>query len=135
MIRDQARSAGRDVDSYLELIKKDAQQIKEDLSPAAMERVRRSLALSRLAEDEKIEVEPAEVEAEIERIVSSSGQQADQLRRLFASQDARSSIGRSLLTRKTMDRLAAIAGDDYAATAAVAVPKKTRAKTKAKEAK
>ncbi len=135
LIRDQARSAGRDVDSYLELIKKDARQIKEDLTPAAMERVRRSLALSRLAEDEKIEVEPAEVEAEIERIVSSSGQQADQLRKLFASPDARSSIGRSLLTRKTMDRLAAIAGDDYA-TAAVAVPKKkTRAKTKAKEAK
>ncbi len=136
LIRDQARSAGRDVDSYLELIKKDAQQIKEDLTPAAMERVRRSLALSRLAEDEKIEVEPAEVEAEIERIVSSSGQQADQLRKLFASPDARSSIGRSLLTRKTMDRLAAIAGDDYAATAAVAVPKKkTRVKRKAKEAK
>ncbi|MDO8615979.1 MAG: trigger factor [Dehalococcoidia bacterium] len=110
LIRDHARSAGRDVDSYLELIKRDVSQLRDELAPVATERVRRSLVLSRLAEDEKIEVESAEVDAEIEKIVSSSGQQEEQLRRLFAGPEARASIERSLLTRKTADRLVEIAG-------------------------
>lgn len=111
LLREQARSTGQDVDRYLAMIKRSAEELRADLLPAATERVRRSLALTQLAEEEKARVEPAEVEAEIERIVASSGQQAQQVRRLLSSADARLSIERSLLTHKTIDRLAEIAGE------------------------
>ncbi|HLC28689.1 MAG TPA: hypothetical protein VJL07_04500, partial [Dehalococcoidia bacterium] len=40
------------------------------------------------------------------------GEQAAQMRQLFGSPDGRAAIARSLLTRKTMDRLADIASRD-----------------------
>jgi trigger factor len=140
LIHDQARATGRDIDGYLQTIRRTAEELREELSPPAAERVRRSLALTQLAEDEKIEVADAEIDAEIERIAGSSGQQADQVRRLFASADARAGVGRSLLTRKTMDRLAEIAGGDGAGPVAAkagsggAGGKRTRDKKAKKEA-
>ena len=136
LLREEARAAGRDVDSYLELIKKDASQFREELNAAATERVKRSLALTALAEAEEITVDGAEVDAEIERIVSSSGQQADQLRRLFAGPDARASMERSLLTRKTLDRLAEVVAQggtgQKATTKTKGAPEKRKARTEAK---
>ena len=111
LLREQARSTGQDVERYLAMIKRSAEELREDLLPAAAERVRRSLALTQLAEEERARVEPAEIEAEIERIVASSGQQAQQVRRLLSTADARLSIERSLLTHKTIDLLAEIAGE------------------------
>ncbi len=106
---EQARSVGLDVSGYLELIKKTPEEIREDLLPAATERVRRSLALSQLAEDEQIEATPEEVSDEVEKISAGSGQQAAQLRQIFSSENGRSVVERNLRTRKTMDRLAEIA--------------------------
>ena len=112
LIKDQARSVGQDIDQYLATIKRTPEQLREELLPAATERVRRSLALTRLAEDEGITVDAAEVSDEIDRIVGSAGQQADQMRRLFSTEEAQTAIERSLLTRKTMDRLIEFAGAD-----------------------
>lgn len=112
IVHDQAHQAGMELERYLELIKRSAQELVDDLKPAATERVKRSLALGRLADDEQIEVEPAEIDAEIERLVESSGSQAEQMRKIFESPDAKASIGRSLLTRKTLERLVEITGQD-----------------------
>lgn len=112
IVHDQAHQAGMELERYLELIKRSAQELVDDLKPAATERVRRSLALSQLAQDEKIEVEPADVDAEIERLVESSGPQAEQMRKIFEAADAKASIERSLLTRKTLERLVEITGQD-----------------------
>ncbi len=112
LIREQARSTGQEVDRYLEMVKRSPEGLRDELRPAATERVRRSLALSKLAEEEQMEVQPAETDEEIERIVASSGQQAEQMRRLFSTEDARAAIERSLLTRKTVERVAEIAGRD-----------------------
>jgi trigger factor len=112
LIDDQARSTGRDVSGYLELIKKTPEQIHEDLLPAATERVRRSLVLSQLAEDEAIEVGAQEIEEEIERIAAGSGQSGEQMRQVFSSPNGRGIVERNLRTRKTLDRLAEIAGQD-----------------------
>jgi len=112
IIHDQAHQAGMEVERYLQLIKRTPQELVDDLTPAATERVRRSLALSKLAEDEAIAVEPAEIDQEIEKIVDSSGPQAEQMRSVFSSPDARAAIERSLLTRKTLERLAEIVSQD-----------------------
>ena len=119
LIREQARSAGVDVKRYLELVKQTPEQIKEQVGPAAAERVRRSLALSELAETEGIDVADADIDAEINNIIQGATggeeEQADRYRRLFDSPEARASLGRSLLTRRTMARLVEIVGGGNAA--------------------
>jgi trigger factor len=64
--------------------------------------------LSQLSETEDIEVDDAQVDAEIERMAEGAGSQADELRRLFSTDAAKESIRRSLRTRNTLDRLVEI---------------------------
>jgi hypothetical protein len=45
-------------------------------------------------------------------MIASAGQQAEQMRSVFSSPDAKAAIERSLLTRKTLDRLAEIVSQD-----------------------
>jgi len=108
LLRDEARASGQDVDRYMESAsggQRPVQEIREALRETAQERVRRSLVLTALAEAEQVKVEPAEVDTEIERIVGSSGAQAEQIRQLFKSPGGREAIERSLLTSKTLRRL------------------------------
>ena len=139
LLRDEARAAGQDVDRYLESAQggsKPIQEIREALRPTAEERVRRSLTLTALAEAEQLKVEPSEVDAEIERIVSSSGAQESQIRQLFDNASGREAMERSLLTRKTLDRLIEIVSAPKPAKRAAATkrakkaaaPKKQKAK-------
>ena len=77
-----------------------------------MERVRRSLILTEVAEAENISVSDAEVGQEVESIASSAGPQAEEVRRIFAEGDGRDSLGRRLLTRKVLDHLVSIASGE-----------------------
>lgn len=133
-LEDQARSTGQTVESYLELIKKTPQEIRDDLAPSATERVKRSLALSEFAELEGVTVEASDVDAEIEKLVASAGEHAERMRQIFSSQEAKASIERSLLTRHTVDRLADLVGQDGAKAGgeakAEARPKKKKAAAK-----
>jgi trigger factor len=131
LLRDEARASGHDVDHYVEQLRKPVQEIRDALRATAAERVRRSLALTALAEAERIVVEPAELDAEIERIVNSSGAQASQIRQLFESPGGREAIERSILTRKTSDRLIEIVSGPKRAAKAAAKPVAAR-KRKAK---
>jgi len=131
LIEDQARRLGQEVEQYLATVKQTREELREQLLPVATERVRRSLALTQLADQEEIKAENEEVDAEVDKLVASSGQQAEQMRRLFGSPDGRAAIARSLITRKTMDRLAEIAGQDGTAPAA---SEKTRKKAASKVA-
>jgi trigger factor len=131
LLRDEARASGHDVDHYVEQLRKPVQEIRDALRATAEERVRRSLSLTALAEAERIVVEPAELDAEIERIVNSSGAQAPQIRQLFESPGGREAIERSILTRKTSDRLIEIVSGPKRAAKAAAKPAAAR-KRKAK---
>ena len=126
LLRDEARAVGHDVDHYVEQLNKPVQEIRDALRPAAEERVRRSLTLTALAEAEQIMVEPAEVDGEIEKIVNSSGAQAPQMRQLFQSPGGREAIERSILTRKTSDRLVEIVSGPRPATKPAAKPATAR---------
>jgi FKBP-type peptidyl-prolyl cis-trans isomerase (trigger factor) len=64
--------------------------------------------LSQFAEAENISVEDADIDAEIETMASTSGEQSDMIRQLFGNESARDSLSRSLLTRKTLARLVEI---------------------------
>jgi len=97
------------LDNWLEINKKDKEEYRDELRPQAMERLKRRLALGKVVELEGITVDEEEVEAQIERISSSFGEQSDKAREVFSSPDNMRSIASDLLTNKALQRLAAIA--------------------------
>ncbi len=119
LLEEQAGPArqGRDLERYLQRVGKSEEELRAELRPQAEERVRRSLVLSRVAEAENITVGDDDVEAEVERLVEGAGEQADEARRLFASEQGREGLRRSLLTRRTLERLVEIASAGEAADA------------------
>lgn len=117
----ELRASNISWDDYLRRSGKTIDQLREEVAPVAAQRVVRSLALSRLAEMQQIQVAPEEVDAEVESIVKGSGEHADRMRQALTAQSGRDSVARSLLTRKTLERLTTIArGEQPAAPPAEA---------------
>ena len=113
LLRDQVGPRGeRGMEQYLQRIGKSEEELRAQLKPVAEQRVRHSLLLSKVAEVENITVEDNEVTEEAERMVSAAGPQADELRRVFGNSNGRDAIRRSLLTRKTWDRLVEIVSSE-----------------------
>lgn len=83
--------------------------LRERFRPAAVDRVQRSLVLTKVAELEGLSVEASEVDAEIERLASSDPAQAERLRQALNDSATRDLIGRTVLTRKVYQRLKDIA--------------------------
>jgi trigger factor len=108
-------ASGPDVERYLREQGRSEEELRQELKPLAVERVRRSLILTQVAEAENIDVSDAEVDQEVEKLVSSAGPQAEEVRRFFAGADGRDAIRRRLLTRRTLDRLVDIASSESAA--------------------
>jgi trigger factor len=103
LLEEEARALGRDVDRYIQEMRRSPAQRRQELEERARRRLCRSLALSRLAELENIQVTTEEVTAEIERL--TAGPHGAQLRPILQSPRGMESVRRSLLTRKTIDRL------------------------------
>jgi trigger factor len=109
LLQDEAGPGGeRGMEQYLQRIGKSEEEVRAQLREPAEERVRHSLLLSEVAEVENISVDDNEVTQEAERIVSAAGPQAADFQRLFGSTSGRDAIRRSLLTRKTWDKLVEI---------------------------
>lgn len=100
-------------DTYLQQIGKSEDELKAELRPDATERVLRSLVLTELSRAESIEIPDEDVEAEIDRM-AGTGAQAQQVRQVFANESGRDVIRRSLLTRRTFERIASLARGDGA---------------------
>lgn len=127
LLEEQANLDPRDpraVDLYIARMGKSEEEVKEAVRPDAELRLKRSLVLSKFAETEGITVEEEDVQAEIETMAASAGEQADTIRLIFNGEQGKQNIERSLLTRKTFGRLVEIAGADGGAAAAPAKPKR-----------
>ena len=85
------------------------EDFREQFREAAEERVKRTLVLTRVAEEEGLSVEPTEVDDEINRMVEASTQSGDELRTLFSSDAGRDVLRRRLLTDRVVARLRDIA--------------------------
>lgn len=112
ILEDQANLDPRDPRAqllYLQRMNLSEQEVKDSVRPEAEQRIRRSLVLSNFAEAENIEVDASEIEAEIESMASSSGEQGDMIRQLFSTDEAKESLSRTLHTRKTLARLVELA--------------------------
>jgi len=103
--------SGQGLEQYLQNINKTEEELREELRPAATKRVARSLVLGKIAEEEKIEVSDSEIEAEIEEATKSVTENKDELEKALSTPQARQSIEKQLVTRKTIQRMTEIAQD------------------------
>ena len=106
MVRDSVGNDQAAYTNYLARVGRSEAEYRETMREAANERVRRSLVLSQLAEDEKIEVADADVEAELDSLTAPMGEDAARFREMFATAEGIATIRRNLISRKTLDRLA-----------------------------
>ena len=104
-----------DMDTYLQQVGKSRDEIREELRPAAEERLAHYLVVRKLAQEESIEVSPEEIEGEVESLTSRQPESGDAMREALSSDDARSSIRNAILTRKVVGRLAQIMRGEIAA--------------------
>ena len=74
--------------------------------------MKRSLALSELQDAEGLDVSAEEIEEELDKLVEPMGDDAQRFRDMFATEEGISTIRRSLISKKTLDRLAAIASGE-----------------------
>jgi trigger factor len=95
------------LEDYLNRLKKTQEEFRNELRPMAERIVLRSLVLQRFAELEGIEVNAADIDAEVENMMQYASDEG--VRRLFDSSSARESLRRNLFIRKAIDRLAEIA--------------------------
>lgn len=82
--------------------------LREEFRPAAADRVRRSLVLAKLREAEGITATEQDVSDELDRI-GGGGPQGAQLRQIFDTESGRETIERTLVSRRTVERLRQIA--------------------------
>ncbi len=104
------QAGGGEMEEYLSRVGKTGEELREELRPLATKRITRSLVLGKVAEEEKIEVADAEINAELENIVQSTSGNKDEVRKRLDSSQVRSSIEQLLTTRKALQRLTEIAG-------------------------
>ena len=98
------------LEEYLKSINKTEEELQKELRPLATKRVTQSLVLGKIAEEEKIEVSDAEIDTEIENMTKSADEdKRDELRGFLNTSQVRESIKQTLITRKTIQRLVAIA--------------------------
>jgi trigger factor len=111
ILQDQANLDPRDPRAqlfYLQRMNKSEEEVRESVREEATTRLKRSLVLSQFAEAENIDVEDSDVEAELDRMAGSAGEQGDFVRQLFGGQEARETLSRNLHTRRTLERLVEI---------------------------
>ncbi len=97
------------LEEYLKILGKTREEYRQEMRPTAEAHIRRGLLLSRLVELEKITVDAADVDKEIEAVSAAYGQRAKEVRDALSSKESRRRLELELLTRKALDRLTAIA--------------------------
>ncbi len=108
LINEESRNFGdgeKGLENYLGNAKKTMEQHRDDLKPAASDRVKAYLITSKIAELENITVSDEEVEQSIEDMVKEDPDRAENIRKLFALQQPRESLRDMKVINKAMDYL------------------------------
>ena len=102
-----------EMEQYLEQIGKTPEDHREELKTAAEDRIKRSYAITKVAELEGIAVTPEDITLEIETVLKEAGAQADRLKGNLESEEGKQSIQRLLTRRKTLEQLVKIAKGEH----------------------
>lgn len=93
------------IEAYMQSFDKTEEDIREELRPHAAERLAQRLIMSKLAEEEKIEVTSADIDGEIERETQTADPSMTGYLDLLKSPQGRRSIHDDLRIRRALDRL------------------------------
>jgi len=107
--RDMALRERGGLRNYLKTVKKTEEQLREELRPRAVEQVRQELVLGKVAEEEKVTVEPTEIETDIESMMKGAGEGNEKLQELFGTPQARQVVENRMIAQKAVQRLVDIA--------------------------
>jgi trigger factor len=116
-LTDRLTRQGFSMEGYLQMVKKTLPQLREERRAAAVERLKRGLALVKFAEAEGIKVGPEEVDQEAARFAESFGEEAEGIKAALATEKWRRSMTSDVFRRKALDRLLAMATVSPQATA------------------
>jgi trigger factor len=109
LVRSEAQRLGfREIADYLKRSNKTEDEVRQELRPVAKKRLIQSLVLGKLAEEEKIEINPSEVDNKVSNIAGEA-EDKEKAKQFFSLPQVRQSIEQSLRTEKTLDRLLQIA--------------------------
>jgi trigger factor len=100
---------GMPFEEWLKLQGKSEKDVKEELRGTAEARGKRGLVMRELAKAEKLDVSDEEIAVEVEMTALRYGQRQDEVRRLLAQQDTRSTVKNNILSNKVMERMVKIA--------------------------
>jgi trigger factor len=103
------RQRGMTLDDYMKITGKTLQDLKNEYRHQAVETIEHALVQQELIKAEKIEIDDARINDEIEKIVSQFGEQADAFRKFYSRKDARENLRNDLTNRAINERIAAIA--------------------------
>ncbi|MFC1994930.1 trigger factor [Chloroflexota bacterium] len=98
----------RGLEEYLKSINKTEEELREELRPLATKMVTNSLVLGKVAEEEKVEVTDAEIDADIANMVERATDNKENMQKFLDTERSRESIRQMLITRKTIERLAEV---------------------------
>jgi trigger factor len=122
----------KSMEQYLQSIQKTPEQMREDLRPLAIRSIRQSLVLTEVAQKEKIQIEKADIQSEVEGMTKDvAPERKDKLMELLNTPQVQVNLASSIATRKTVQRLTEIAtapaekvekSEDAGATQAEAQP-------------
>jgi trigger factor len=111
------KETGLDLDTYLSVQKKTRQEVREEMRPAVQERLRRSLAVSKLVELEDLSIEGHEITDQVDRLSILAGERGAELREALAAPENVRAIASDLLSSKVVDRLVQIVKGEFEAEA------------------
>ncbi|MCK5634834.1 MAG: hypothetical protein KAI06_07095, partial [Anaerolineales bacterium] len=101
------------LEDYLKIEGKTEEDLRTELEPEAIGRIKRGLVLGKIVDVEELKVEDEEIDAEIKRLIEPLGADADKrLLEAFESPAGRQRIAMDILTGKAMRRIIAIAKDE-----------------------
>jgi trigger factor len=101
-------SSGMQLDTYLGLVGQTKETYRRDLREPAEERLQKRLVLTEVARREGLQAEPEDVDAEIERLLESMGEDAEQMREMLDSPDGRESIASDLVMTRVQELMTQI---------------------------
>jgi trigger factor len=98
------------LEDFLKIEDKSEESLKEEMEPAARERIERGMVLGKLVDLEELDIESDEIQAEIDRMMEPfEGNEGQELRKAFENDESRSRIAIDLLTSKAVTRLTNLA--------------------------
>ena len=103
------RNQRMDMELYLSYVGQTEEELREQMKPQAEERLNTMLVLRKLADVENIEVSDDDVQAEIDKMISTTaGESETAMKQALSTDNAKVSIRSSLMDRKVMARLVEI---------------------------